>query len=72
MKDEFEFFDHMGTGNGIETIGDQMRRKKMIEEQDKREIERYQQAKKHEKITTRISLIVLLIAIISLLVSIVK
>jgi uncharacterized protein YerC len=40
MKDEFEFFDHMGTGNGIETIGDQMRRKKMIEEQDKREVER--------------------------------
>jgi hypothetical protein len=40
MNDDYSFFDHMGTDNGIETIGNQMRAKKQAEEQENRDIER--------------------------------
>ncbi|ACC99006.1 hypothetical protein Emin_1458 [Elusimicrobium minutum Pei191] len=58
MKDNFSFFDHIGTGNGLETIGDQMRREKRVINYEKR--------------NTTISLLTLIVAVITLIVVIIK
>jgi len=61
MGDKNSFFDNIGTGKGIETVGDVMRKK-----------ERTKQAVKHERIMIFLTLAILIIGIITLIIVIVK
>lgn len=61
MSDEHSILDNVGTGRGIETIGDVMREKKLSEAREKR-----------DKIAIVISIASIVIAVLSLIVSILK
>jgi len=65
MVDDKSFFDQIGTGRGIETVGDVMREKKRSEENEKRNF-------RHQRITIWISLVMLVLTVISIILIIKK